>query len=219
MKINCSICKGKGYIYDSNTAIPCKCQKQRRMIAVAEESGLGKLLENALSNFKTDTKHTKRLKQSALDFLKGGDWYAILGQSGAGKTTICSCICNELIKQGKVVYYLKWNHYTRRMKNYDSSTAIEREQVFEKYAQVEVLCIDDLLKGSKTDADKMNMYDLLDYRYSNDLKTIISSEYLIDDLWSIDEATGSRMSEKCGEHLINIPKERKWNLRLRSKNE
>lgn len=58
----------------------------------------------------------------------------------------------------------------------------------------------------------------INYRYANNLKTIISSERMISELLEIDEATFGRVVEKCGKYLVNIVKDKSKNHRLQTLN-
>ena len=57
-------------------------------------------------------------------------------------------------------------------------------------------------------------FELLDYRYNNDLITILSSELTFDRLLSLDEAIAGRIREKCGPFLVNIARAAGKNYRL-----
>ena len=81
--------------------------------------------------------------------------------------------------------------------------------------QVEVLYIDELLK-KYNDTDLKYIIEIINYRYTNNLKTIISSERTIDELLEIDEATFGRVIEKADKFIINIPKDKKKNYRLKN---
>ena len=88
-------------------------------------------------------------------------------------------------------------------------------EYLDKLKNVEVLFIDELLK-KYNETDLRYLIEIINYRYTNDLKTIITSEHVFDKLLDIDEATFGRAIEKCEGFSINIPKDRKKNWRLRS---
>ena len=82
--------------------------------------------------------------------------------------------------------------------------------------KVDALFIDDLFKPTRdkrgetqaaTGADLRVAFDILNYRYINDLPTIISSEWHIRELDEMDEAVASRIYEKSYEYRVNIKRD------------
>ena len=51
-----------------------------------------------------------------------------------------------------------------------------------KYREIEVLLIDDLFKGQRTQSDLNIMFEIINYRYMNNLPMIISTELTIADI-------------------------------------
>ena len=144
------------------------------------------------------------------------NWFCMLGQSGAGKTHICSAICNALINEYVDVRFVSWNDFASFYK--ENLTNNSSRNLMNEYKNVDVLYIDDLLKGQDTAYDIKNIaFDLLNYRYNHKLKTIISTELSFNKLSAVDEAIASRICEMSGEYLINIPKIVSNNYRLKNK--
>ena len=79
---------------------------------------------------------------------------------------------------------------------------------------VDVLFIDEMLKKFN-ETDLKYLIEIINYRYTNDLKTIITSEKTISELLDIDEATFSRMIEKSKKYITIIPNDRSKNYRLK----
>lgn len=214
--IDCPICLNKGFIrrkkdengentIDNSYLIQCKCMNQRKCIENTKKSGLGDLLENRIKDYQAYSDITKKVKKAAVNYLQTNSklWFCVLGQSGSGKTHLCSAICNELLKRGHVVIYSSWNTFVSEYKH--SIRNGDNIEMIEKLQTCEVLYIDDLFKGSQSDFDVKNIaYDIINYRYNNNLTTIISSEYLLDDLLDIDAAIAGRIKEKCREYIFEI---------------
>lgn len=76
-----------------------------------------------------------------------------------------------------------------------------------------MLYIDDLFKGKITEADINLVFEILNYRYNNNFKTIISSEYMLTELLKIDEAISSRILEKSRGYHLDIKRENGRNYR------
>ena len=84
-----------------------------------------------------------------------------------------------------------------------------------KFQNCDILLIDDLFKGKVNDSDVNIMFEIINYRYINNLPMIINSEFLIDRLLYFDEALGSRIYEMCRDYLVQIKHDIKNNYRLR----
>lgn len=139
------------------------------------------------------------------------------GQSGCGKTLLGSIIANALlVDKGRSVMYVIWTDFISMIKrSMMGEKANDASDALEKVKNAEVLFLDELIK-KYNETDLKYLMEIINYRYTNDLKTIITSEKLLNELLDIDEATFGRAAEKCEGFMINIPKDRKKNYRLRA---
>lgn len=233
---NCDDCKNKGGImvlaeygndYQQEYR-PCKCMKVRSMIAKIERSGLKNIMkEYTFDKYKETEDWQKRLKARAQTFLKDDtcQWFYIGGQSGAGKTHLCTAITAEYLKQNKAARYMLWRDDVTAIKAVINDSE-EYHRLVDELKTVPVLYIDDLFKMGKgvqgkpqppTVADINLAYEIINYRYNNkELVTIISSEYTIGEIIAIDEALGGRISERSAAsgYCINLQKDVSKNYRL-----
>lgn len=223
--IECEVCKNKGGIQFLNqgkylTIKDCECMKRRRIVKRALNSGLGSYLKKTLKDYEATEDWQQHNKLKALNFMKehteDNTWFMCVGTSGSGKTLLCSIIANHLLyKAGKYVTYLTWTDFISRLKrDVMSDQADEVSKYLEEIKNVEVLFLDELIKKFN-ETDLKYLIEIINYRYTNDLKTIITSEKVLTELLDIDEATFSRAVEKCEGYFINIPKDRKKNYRLK----
>lgn len=228
---NCSICRNKGYVikptnkYGDNelVQVTCVCEKSRKSIRNLKASGLEKVIDDfTFEKFIANEDWQKSILQKSIAFSKdmSDNWFFMGGQSGAGKTHLCSAIAIELLRQGKEVKYMLWKSESRKIKNdnFDGGNLIEY------YKNVEVLYIDDLFKVGKsfgeeiqkpTSADINIAFEIINSRVAKNKKTIISSESNLLDLFDIDEAVAGRIKQMCGEFCINISKGEGKNYRKR----
>lgn len=229
--IKCEECNNKGYImiekyvdmYDdySEFLIPCYCMKKRKIINNALRSGLGEYLNKRSKDYLVHSDWQEQNKQKMIHYCKehstNGTWFTILGQSGSGKTLIGSIIANHLLyNMEREVAYITWTDFISKLKrDMMSDLTTDVSDYLEYIKKVDVLFIDELLK-KYNETDLKYIIEIINYRYQNDLKTIITSEHNIDSLLNIDEATFSRMIEKSGCFVIDIPKDRNKNYRLRN---
>lgn len=226
---DCPKCKNKGLIkivywsdfyHDYTEAMTsCECMEKRKLMSRAQKSGLGEYLEKRFDDYVVETDWQKNVKAKAIEYIKSENkyWFVTLGQSGAGKTLISSIISNYLLlKQGKTVLYITWTDFIGKLKrDMVGSHAEDVSQYLDEIKNVEVLYIDELLK-KYNETDLKYIIEIINYRYTSNMKTIISSERTIDELLEIDEATFGRVIEKADRFIINIPKDKKKNYRLRN---
>lgn len=218
---DCPICKNKGDVMDLDESgnevfRVCKCARIREVQANARKSGLGDLLSKRFSNYIAEEDWQKAALHKAMTFAKNGGnrWFAMLGQSGAGKTHLCAAVSNQLLGKGRQVVYMLWTMEIRRLKRLAAES--EYDKIFDRYKLADVLYIDDLFKGKITDADVTAAFELINYRYNNpQLTTIISSELSLDDISRIDGAIAGRIRERCGDFFITIAPDNKKNWRLK----
>lgn len=136
------------------------------------------------------------------------------GQVGAGKTHLGIAIIQELIQKGIAVSYMPYRTAVTKLKQ----NIVNDEAVYEKelnqYRKARVLFIDDFLKGKITESDINMMYEIVNYRYMNQLPMIISTEKSLKELIQFDEAIGSRIIEMSREHVV-VFKDKSLNYRLK----
>lgn len=230
---NCKLCKNKGYIVKVaeredgsfyQTCTECKCEEIRRSIMRMKRSGLKDIIKDyTFDKFEESEPWQKAVKAAAMDYSKNPEgWFFLGGQSGSGKTHLCTAICREFLLSGKQVVYMLWRDDVVKIKGAVTDSE-EYSNLIDKYKKATVLYIDDLFKTGKapdggplkiTGADINVAFEIINYRYNNPaLLTIISSELSEDELIDIDEAIGGRIFERA--KTITIAKDRKRNYRIK----
>ena len=216
---DCSKCKNRGYI----TVIrgrelvtkQCSCMKTRETLRRIRESGLEELLrEFKFSTYETPEIWQQTLKETVQSFVKSDAVGLFLGgQTGCGKTHLCTAAVGYFIKQGMSARYFVWREDSVILKGYINDT--EYAALIGSYKHTDVLYIDDLFKGGATDADKKLAFELIDYRCRNKLRTLISTELTEEELIGTDEALAGRIFRMSKGFRLMIPKDRRKNYRLR----
>lgn len=219
--IDCPKCNNKGKIafakkiYDDCDhkemyITECECMKQRKTVRYAKQSGMGELLNITSADYIVKEPWQKEAKDLAISFLKDEEkhWFALLGQTGAGKTLLCSAVANCLLKLGKEVRYCVWGTLVKELKH-DMYSSTGTRTLLPKVQTVEVLYIDDLLKNNPTKEDREILFLLINYRYNAKLTTLITSELMIGELADIDTAIAGRIRERCGKYLFQVSGEEK----------
>lgn len=227
---DCPKCKNKGFIYELKNgfevAIDCECKKLRLSQQLIKNSCLTEELSRCtFQSFKVKEPHLamkERMHNKANLFLhdeRKPQAFYIGGQSGAGKTHICTAIVGEMLKKCIPVIYMSWVDESKDLKaKVNDSKAYS--SMINKYKNIDVLYIDDFLKAGRnkapSDADITLAFEIINYRSKRrDLQTIISSEFDIGQVSEMDEALGSRISAMAREYCIAIPPDKTKNYRTK----
>lgn len=125
------------------------------------------------------------------------------GQVGSGKTHLGIAICGALMNSGVAVIYMAYRNAVTKIKQVMTDEP-EYNRVLRPYMQTRVLYIDDLLKGRVTESDVNILYEIVNYRYMNNLPMIISTEKSIEGLLEFDEAIGSRLIGMCRRNIVQL---------------
>ncbi len=224
--IDCPLCKNKGTVAVLDEEAPrmvvrfCSCRSRRATALRLKRCGmLDRARVCTFERFRTDTPLQARMKELAAAWLEDetGRWLAFCGQSGAGKTHLCTAAFVQAVARRELDgEYMLWGRALREIK---SRLFEEGAALLERYKTAPLLYIDDLFKGRAdlplSDADLRLAFELLDYRYSKALPTILSTERSFPQLAALDEAIAGRLRERCGPYLINIAPGPEKNYRFR----
>lgn len=236
--IDCPICKNRGYIFipiESDSIdfrehykdVTCECMVRRLNVKRMRQSGL-KDVSNLFrfDTFVTNKPFMKKMYDTAKSYVDNGaddnKWLYIGGQSGSGKSHICTAATVKLMEKYNALYVM-WPNKVRIIKqNINDSDRYEEE--IRELQNVGLLYIDDFFKpvfnanGTEalaSAADVRIAYEILNYRYINKMPTIISSEMFSFELAKIDEAIAGRIAEMCaGKYKVDINRDTKRNYRL-----
>ncbi len=236
---NCSICNNRGYNYYHEIlfgrlnyyAKDCICKKLRAEFARLEKCGISQRLIDTyrFETFKSNNPWQVELKTKAMNFVeeakkdkKFSQWFVASGQSGCGKSHICTSIYIELLKNGRNVKYMAWKDAIDSLKLWKKSSYIENQKKYDQEMQelktVEVLYIDDFLKllqnaGFDRDQELDLAYAIINARYNNGLITIISTEEMMWSIEGIDTAIASRIEQLAKHYWIQIANSQDRNQR------
>ena len=213
--IDCPECLNRGYFQyldaDGNRRLrECKCMMHRKYVQAMQSAGLGDLYEKCtFDRYEVNSDWQKTCKALAWRYSQqdGTGWLIFSGQSGTGKTMLCTAVCSELAKRGMSVKYVQWKRLYAELVQ-TKFKLYEQERIFEECTAPDVLYLDDFLKTPQNakPSDEMLSYalEIIDARYKADKKTIISTEFFTDDIIKFDEALGGRIKEKTAKNKIQI---------------
>ena len=220
---NCDMCKNKGHswVVVDNEILSRECEKCsliRKSLNNLRKSGLNNL---TFKNYIPKENWQRQLISLAQDYVKNtkDEWFFIGGQSGSGKTHICTATLRSLIMRYNIHAELfKWVEQGRTLKRLVNDET-EYSKMIDKYKTAKALYIDDLFKVKKgehpTNADVNLAFELIDYRYCNHLLTIISSEFSINDIIGIDESVGGRIKQSAENYVVYFKSDENKNYRLK----
>lgn len=209
----CHKCKDKGYTYvykDGYEFVQdCECMNVVKYQQMYKKAGIAKVFENCtFDNFTIADKpeiigQAKKVAQSYVKNYDRMQGIALLGQVGSGKTHLCIAIANELLKQFVGVLYMQYREVLTHLKQNMLDEHFYQNELY-KYKNTPVLYIDDLFKGKVNETDINIMFEIINFRYLNQMPIIVSSEYSIEKLLEFDEAIGSRIIQMCKGYIVEL---------------
>jgi DNA replication protein DnaC len=205
----------------------CKCVETRNSIMRMKRSGLKDIIRDyTFDKFVASEPWQQTIKEAAVNYSENPNgWFALFGQSGCGKTHLCTAISRKFLLDGKRVVYMLWRDEIVRIKDAarGGDDSDELRKLLDRYKTADVLYIDDLFKTGRaadntmpkpTPADINYAFEIINYRYNNPaLLTIISSEMSIDELLDVDEAIGGRIYERATAFTIGKSREKNYRLK------
>lgn len=212
---NCEICRDRGYVkagkdkFGLDKYVPCKCKIEQRYKQIIKNSGLGENLENyTFDKFEAYSKDLKIAKLICEEFPTNQDAKTLLlvGKSGTGKSHLATATAKKILEKNKEpLLYYRFREIMQELKGLTLDLE-NRNNYMGKIKNIKNLYIDDLFKNTdfRNSTEKQYVFEILDYRYSRGLKTIITSEYSFNQLLKIDEATAGRLGQMSNGYLINF---------------
>lgn len=206
---SCGKCKNKGYVsvISGGTEFfrECECLAIRDEARLREESGYAKILEKYRpDNFLADTPLHKRMRLVAEKFVNCGESTCLYvgGVPGTGKSHMCCAVVNMLIAKRRAVKFMDWKSDSTEIKG--SAGTPQYSAMVDSFKKAGVLYIDDFLRGVVSEGDRNLAFLLINYRYNNDLMTIISSEKPWSELRIEDRAIADRIWEMARGYVMTL---------------
>lgn len=230
--VNCDKCLNKGYIAKINSEgvevhEECECMKIRDNIKAMEKSGLNGLLDRYTFNgYEVTSDWQKRMKAACEIYAQhsADEWLFLSGVSGSGKTHLCTAVCKYLISEGHEVKYLLWFDIVHRLEGLRYKYE-DRQAYISEISNAEILYIDDFLKSPK-DTDGVSKqpnatelryaYEILNNRYNGNKKTILSTEWQLQEINGFDTAVAGRIKERSAKFVIQVQRGEDRNYRMKT---
>ena len=122
------------------------------------------------------------------------------------------------IKQQKDIEIVYWGNFINDVKRLImAKDTTKASNLLYDIQNTEVLFIDEFLSDKVTETDLEYAKEIINYRYNNDLITIITSQKLFGELVEINEPIFSRFYVKAnnGKFVVDRPKETGVNMNYR----
>jgi len=202
-KPDCPICGGIGYLRrdlpidhpDFGKMVPCSCRSEE--ITQSARTRLFRMSSlDALNNLRFDNfekrghiglaKHQadslENAYNQALNFAERRQgWLLMLGRYGCGKTHLAAAIANHAIEAGTSTLFLTVPDLLDWLRYAYSGVDMSFEERFEEIREIPLLILDDFGTQNATAWAQEKIYQIINHRYINQLPTVVTSNYLIND--------------------------------------
>ena len=194
---SCSECGGAGWLSgpvdtthpDFGKVFPCSCQESdadvaERIAALERYSNLGSLRRCTFANVGPDgpgndaagRKTFADAGQAAAEYAENPDgWLTFAGPSGSGKTYLAAAIANRRIASGEPALFITAADLLDYLRSgFDDDAELPFVDLFEQVRNAPLLVLDDLPTRPATPWTQERLFQLLAWRHSARLPTVIT---------------------------------------------
>lgn len=156
-------------------------EKHREIQSRLKMSGLSpRFQKKTFDTFFDDSHERKSVLTVSKDYVENfdayyenGDGMIFSGGTGVGKGHLAAAIANELIKRGRLVYFLTAFDLILKMRaSWSDKTAESELSVLEMMSDISLLIIDEVGVKISSDSDKSQLFNLINRRYDSMKPTI-----------------------------------------------
>lgn len=187
--MNCE-CSGNGWIKEEGYVCWCDCK-----IKKIKQEQMGVMFENCdLSTVKL--KLYQKEAQQIIEKPEGS--YYIVGEYGKGKTHLLACLFDYYIKKYRlpIVKFFRETDLINDWQDWEGGRFLTTDELKTK----DIMCIilDDIGRAKITERVQQEMYSLIDWVYTDNIKLLVSSNYKYDELSAkYGGATTRRIKDMC----------------------
>lgn len=219
-EFGCEKCKHRGYFMrldedGFDIKVECECLKMIHAAEKLEQFGIApeKLRQYTFDSYEMHDDFCERALAESKKYAADNttSWLFMSGQNGSGKTHLCISVCRELLVRGYDVQYLIWPDFEKRF----VASRFKEEaytNLLRMVREPQVLYIDDLLKTPMQNnthvqpsaQELRDTFEIINQRYYSGKRTIITTEWMSDELYRMDAALGGRIDEMSRNCKIQI---------------
>ena len=210
----CPICKGAGIIHpllssgkpDFSRVVPCVCIRKELdkeyQARLQKYSHLGLLTHLTFDNLDPQGRsgdpscqaQFNRAYEATKTFAaEPAGWLVLVGPSGCGKTHLAAAIANERIRQGQPVRFMSTPDLLDYLRSaFSPNSELPYDETFDQIRNIPLLVLDDLGAQSSTPWAREKLDQLLNYRFSHELPTVIVTTMPLSEL---EERVRSRLAD------------------------
>lgn len=179
---------------------------------------LQRIKDYSFDTYQTPNAWQEAIKKNAMDYadnFDGNSWFMISGETGSGKSHICTSMIFRLAGRGIKTRYVSWLTFKNELKG-DLDNSKSKIHVIKHFP---VLYMDDFLKTGNdqppTAYDLEVATEILWHRYENNLPTILSTEYDFSKIAGFNNAMVGRINEMAKGYINRIGNDPKRNWRAK----
>ncbi|MBI4285680.1 MAG: ATP-binding protein [Chloroflexi bacterium] len=213
-ELSCPVCYGAGFVHprlpsgqpDFSRVVPCRCAREEmektRQAQLQEFSNLGSLARVTFDKLppqgRSSQPHNQERFRKAYEAAKAfasqpKGWLVLVGPPGSGKTPMAAAIVNESLRQGHGGFYVTTPDLLDHLRSaFSPDSEMTYDEMFERVRRTPLLVLDDFDIQTSTAWAKEKLEQLLNYRFNNELPTVIVSSSPVERL---DERIGSRLAD------------------------
>jgi DNA replication protein DnaC len=219
---DCNICRDLKVIVEGDLYKECSCVAMKRYKELLKQSEFKGLLDKYdFSTYQPKNVMQRIALQTALKYVEDfenirtqkNNGVAFLGQSGAGKSHLSTCIGKGLLEKRIPLKYMSYINDIQglkmaKTKSFDDPEVYLRE--INKYKSAPVLIVDELFKtkegehGKISSADITIMLDIYNYFIATGKPIITNSQRTVNQLREIDEALAGRIIEMSEGRVVEF---------------
>jgi DNA replication protein DnaC len=219
----CPLCGGLGFVRENvpiehpnfGKLFPCSCRlaelEQSRLQRLRSLSNLEHLSRMTFDTFVPEGYGLPPDKATNLHLAydiawqyaespKG--WLILFGGYGCGKTHLAAAIANRAVERGQAVLFVVVPDLLDHLRaTFGPNSPVSYDERFEEVRSAPLLILDDLGTQSSTAWAEEKLFQILNYRYTARLPTVISSNQRLEE---IDLRTRSRMVDPDVAEIVTI---------------